>query len=280
MMRQPHSQPRASVLAVTSGKGGVGKTNLAINVSMALTRLGHRVAIVDADFGLGNVDVMLGLTPEFHVGHILSGEKTLNDVLIEGPRGISVLPAGSGVQPLASLTAEQRQRLETTLEQARTMYDFIVIDTASGISDNVIETLRVAEQVLLVTSLDPAALVDGYALAKVLWKTSASAEIGLIVNGVRDGIEARLAFRQLDLAAARFLGQHLQYFGFIPDDPAVRESLLIQRPIVDHLPQAPASRCFRMLAARLASLGSGPRGMRLAGGALPVALPAEVSQCA
>jgi flagellar biosynthesis protein FlhG len=279
-MRQPTSQPRASVLAVTSGKGGVGKTNLAVNVSMALTRLGHRVAVIDADFGLGNVDVMLGLTPEHHLGHVLAGEKSLTDVLVEGPRGLTVLPAGSGVQPLTSLTAAQRQRLTATLEQARTMFDYLVVDTASGISDNVIDTLKLAEHVLLVTSLDPAALVDAYALAKVLWKESAEAEIGLVVNGVRDGVEARLAFRQLDLAAARFLGQHLQYFGFIPEDPAVRESLLIQRPIVDHLPQAPASRCFRMLAAKLATLGSGPRGLRLAGGAFPAAHSVEVSQCA
>jgi flagellar biosynthesis protein FlhG len=270
---------RAMVLAVTSGKGGVGKTNLAINVSVALTRLGHRVAIVDGDFGLGNVDVMLGLTPQAHVGHIITGERTLDEVLIEGPRGLQVLPAGSGVQPLAALTSEQRARFSAALDQARADFDFIVIDTAPGIGDNVVDLLQLAHHVLLVTSLDPAALVDAYALAKVLWRTAENADIGLIVNGVRDGGEGRLAFRQIDRAAARFLGRNLRYFGHIPDDPAVRDALLNQAPLVEHLPQTPG-RGFRLLASRLASLSTGPGGMRL----LPVAGSAgcasEVPQCA
>src|SRR4029079_8057606 len=133
-----------------------------------------------------NIDVMLGLTPNAHVGHILSGEKTLGDVLMEGPRGLSGVPAGSGLQPLTALTTEQRERLTAAVEQARASFDFLVLDTATGISDNVIETLKLAEHVLLMTSLDPAALVDAYALAKVLWQASSTAEIGLVVNGVRD----------------------------------------------------------------------------------------------
>ena len=268
MTPQTSVQKKAAVLAVTSGKGGVGKTNLAINVSVALARLGHRVAVVDADFGLGNIDVMLGLTPNAHVGHILSGEKSLRDVLMDGPRGLSVVPAGSGLQPLTALTAVQRERLTTAVEQARGSFDFLVIDTATGISDNVIETLKLAGHVLLMTSLDPAALVDAYALAKVLWQESASAEIGLVVNGVRDGVEARLAFRQIDLAAARFLGHHLHYYGFIPDDP------------VDHLPQSPASRCFRLLATRLATLSAGPGGLRLLGSPGSTGVVIGVEQCA
>jgi flagellar biosynthesis protein FlhG len=274
------SSKRAVVLAVTSGKGGVGKTNLAVNVSVALARLGHRVAIVDGDFGLGNVDVMLGLTPGAHVGHLLAGEKSLEDVLVEGPRGLRVLPAGSGVQPLTALTADQRQRLHAAIEQARASFDFLVIDTAPGISDNVVDMLKLAQHVLLMTSLDPAALVDAYALAKVLWKHAASADIGLIVNGVRDGAEGRLAFRQIDRAAARFLGHHLRYFGFVPDDPAVREAMLSQCPLVDHLPQTPASRCFRLLATRLATLSSGPGGVRLLPTAGSVGCDPEVPQCA
>jgi len=271
---------RAMVLAVTSGKGGVGKTNLAINVSVALARLGHRVAIVDGDFGLGNVDVMLGLTPQSHVGHIITGERALEEVLVEGPRGLKVLPAGSGVQPLAALTSDQRTRFSVALEQARSAFDFIVIDTAPGIGNNVIELLQLAHYVLLVTSLDPAALVDAYALAKVLWRTTDRADIGLVVNGVKDGGEGRLAFRQIDRAAARFLGRNLRYFGHIPDDPAVRDAMLNQAPLVEHLPQTPASRCFRLLANRLATLTTGPGGVRLLPVAGPAGCAAEVSQCA
>jgi flagellar biosynthesis protein FlhG len=279
-MTNPVQLKRAMVLAVTSGKGGVGKTSLTINVSVALARLGHRVAVFDADFGLGNVDVMLGLTPHVHVGHVLSGERPLHDALIEGPGGVQLLPAGSGVQPLTALTREQRVRFQNALEEARSSFDFILLDTSSGISDNVLETLQLAHHVLLVTSLDPAALVDAYALAKVLWKTDSRADVGLVVNRVRDGAEGRLAFRQIDRAAARFLGQHLRYFGYVPSDPGVREAMLNQAPLVDHLPQTAASRCFRLLANRLATLNTGPGGVRL----LPVAGSAgcitEVSQCA
>jgi flagellar biosynthesis protein FlhG len=160
------------------------------------------------------------------------------------------------------------------------MFDFIVIDTAPGISDNVVGMLQLAHHVLLVTSLDPAALVDAYAVAKVLWRTSARADIGLIVNAVRDSNEGRLAFRQIDRAAARFLGHHLRYFGYVPRDPAVRDAMLNQAPLVDHEPQAPASRCLRLLATRLATLGAGPGGVRLLPGAGPAGCDTEVTQCA
>jgi flagellar biosynthesis protein FlhG len=270
---------RALVLAVTSGKGGVGKTSLAINVSVALSLLRHRVAVIDGDFGLGNVDVMLGLTPQAHIGHVLSGARSLPEVLIEGPRGLQVLPSGSGVQPLTALSPVQRERFNDALEQARSSFDFIVIDTAPGIADNVIEMLRVAHHVLLVTSMDPAALVDAYALAKVLWRTSARADIGLVVNGVRDSAEGRLAFRQIDRAAARFLGHHLRYLGYVARDPAVRDAMLNQAALVDHQPQSPASRCFRLLANRLSTLGAGPGGVRLVPAAGPSGRATEVTQC-
>jgi flagellar biosynthesis protein FlhG len=279
-MTTPAQLKRALVLAVTSGKGGVGKTSLSVNVSVALSRLGYRVALVDGDFGLGNVDVLLGLRVSAHVGQLLSGERSLSEILIEGPRGVQVLAAGSGVQPLTALGCQQRERFSQAIDEARASFDFIVIDTPPGISDNVVEMLLLAHHVLLIASLDPAALVDAYAMAKVLWRRSPRAEIGLVVNSVRDSAEGRLVFRQIDRAAARFLGHHLRYFGYIPHDPAVRDAMLHQVPLVDHLPQSPASRCLRLLASRLATLNTGPGGVRL----LPVAGPAgcitEVSQCA
>ena len=270
----------ATVLAVTSGKGGVGKTNVAVNVGLSLARLGYRVGILDADFGLGNVDVMLGLTPQSHVGHVLLGEKTLADIVMTGPLGIQVIPASSGLQAMTAMTASQRMRLRDLLEAFRRELDFLIIDTAAGISDNVIETLCLAERVALVTSLEPSAVVDAYATAKVLTQTSPATEIGVVVNSVRDGDEAGLAFKQLDVAATRFLGRSLRYYGFVAEDRAVRDSVLVQRAVVDHLPQAVASRCFRILASRLAGLGRGPGGLRLAVGAATPHGSTEVPQCA
>jgi len=270
----------ANVLAVTSGKGGVGKTNVTVNVALSLARLGYRVGLIDADFGLGNIDVMLGLTPDSHIGHLLTGEKTLSEVVVRGPLGVEVLPASSGLQSITSMTSAQRTKLRAALHLFASRLDFLLIDTAAGISDNVIETLRLAERVALVTSLEPSAVVDAYATAKVLTQTSPGTEIGVVVNSVRDGDEAGLAFKQLDVAATRFLGRSLRYYGFIAEDRAVRESVLVQRAVVDHLPQAAASRCYRILASRLAGLGRGPGGLRLAVGASVSEGPTEVYECA
>ena len=272
----------ATVIAVTSGKGGIGKTNVVVNLAVALARLGHRVGILDADFGLGNVDVLLGLTPSAHVGHVLAGEKTLDDVMLQGPLGVRIIPASSGLQSLTSLTPTQRGRLTDALDALRTELDFLLIDTASGISDNVMGMLDLAARVVVVTSLEPCAVVDAYATVKVLSAQAPDKEIGIVVNDVRDGDEAALAFKQLDTAATRFLKRQLRYYGFIAADPAVRESAVVQRAIVDHLPQAPASRCFRILASRMAGLGPASGGLRLAtrDGVPAESAATEVSRCA
>jgi flagellar biosynthesis protein FlhG len=268
-----------TALAVASGKGGVGKTNVAVNLSVALARLGRTVALIDADFSLGNVDVMLGLSPDHHIGHVLDGDKTLDDILVAGPSGIQIVPASSGLRSMTSLNASQRQRLSATLAKLRRSTEFLLIDTASGISDNVVDTVQLADRVLLVTNLEPSAVVDAYATVKVV-TAATRAEIGVVVNGVRNAQEASLAFRQLDIAAARFLGRSLKYYGFIAHDPAVRTATLAQRAVVEHEPQSAASRCFRILAARIAGMGPVPgQAIRLATG-LGEIPPPEVSQCA
>jgi flagellar biosynthesis protein FlhG len=272
--------PPATTIAITSGKGGVGKTTLTINLAVALARLGHRVGVLDADFGLGNVDVLLGLTPESHIGHLLTGEKELADIVLRGPLGIQIVPASSGLQSLSALTGPQLKRLNAALATLRAELDFLLIDTASGVSDNVMEMLRLAGRVVIVTSLEPCAVVDAYATAKILSSHDPQKEIGVVVNSVRDGDEGALAFTQLDTAATKFLGRKLRYYGFIASDPAVRESVVVQRAIVDHLPQAPASRCFRILASRIAGLGPATGGLRLAVGASAESGSTEVSLCA
>jgi flagellar biosynthesis protein FlhG len=269
---------RATVLAITSGKGGVGKTNVTINVAIAMARLGLRVGVLDADFGLGNVDVLLGIAPVSHVGHVVAGEKHLKDIVVRGPHGITIIPASSGLQSMTSLTGVQRDRLLAALDLACRELDFLLIDTAAGISDNVMEMLKLAERVVLVTSLEPSAIVDAYALTKVLTGADAAKDIGVVVNRARTAEEAGLAFRQLETATRRFLKRSVSYYGHIADDPAVRESVLVQRAIVDHLPQSPASRCYRIVASRLAGMGPAQGGLRLA--PRGAAGAQEVSQCA
>ena len=268
---------KATVLAITSGKGGVGKTNVTINVAIAMARLGLRIGVLDADFGLGNVDVLLGLAPGGHIGHIVAGEKTLSEIVVRGPRGISIIPASSGLQSMTALSAVQRGRLLTALDLACRDLDYLLIDTAAGISDNVMDMLELAERVVLITSLEPSAIVDAYALTKVLTAADAAKEIGVVVNGAPNAVEAGLAFRQLDTATRRFLKRSIAYYGHITDDPAVRESVLVQRAIVDHLPQSPASRCYRIVASRLAGLGPAQGGLRLAAGRFE---EEKVTQCA
>jgi flagellar biosynthesis protein FlhG len=249
-------------IAVTSGKGGVGKTNVVINLAVALARLRHRVAILDADFGLGNVDVLLGLSPAGHLGQVLTGEKTLAEVMVTGPLGICLIPASSGVRQMTALSTEHWQRLDAVLDEVADRFDYLIVDTAAGISDNVIDAIAIADHVLVVTSLEPTAVVDAYALIKVLSAERPGRDLGLLVNNVCDAAEAQLVFSQLEIASLRFLQRGLEYFGFIAHDPALREAVLLQRAVVDHFPQSSASRCFRILASRIAG-SAPPRRQRL-----------------
>jgi flagellar biosynthesis protein FlhG len=255
---------RAVTLAVTSGKGGVGKTSVVLNLAVSLARLGRTIAVLDADFSLGNVDVLLGLSPVKHLGHLLSGHATVDDILIKGPLGILIVPASSGLRDLTSLSAAQHQRLSDALDTLTRRVDFLIVDTAPGIGDSVVDLASAAERVLVVTSFDPSAVVDAYAMIKVLTQVDRRKEIGLLVNGVSDESDGRLVFQQLDVAAQRFLQRGLLYYGFIPQDSAVRDSVLSQTTVVQQLPQAPASRCFRALAQRVSGLDSGGgSGLRL-----------------
>jgi flagellar biosynthesis protein FlhG len=239
-------------VAITSGKGGVGKTSVTINLATALTRLGHRVGVLDADFALGNVDILLGLTPTRHIGAVIAGQSTLDEVAVTAPGNFRVFPAASGVRNLTTLDAGQWTRLAAMLAEAATGRDFLLIDTATGVSDNVIHTIGLADYALVVTSYDPAALVDAYAVVKLVTGADRVKPIGVVVNGVHDPNEGDLVFRQLALAANRFLGRSLRYDGYILNDPQLREAGRHQTVVVGD-GTAVSSRCFRRLARRVAN---------------------------
>ena len=285
-MSAPATQnPRGAVtIAVTSGKGGVGKTSVVVNLAISIARLNRRVAILDADFGLGNVDVQLGLTPAWHLGHVLAGDRDVRDIIVTGPAGVRIVPAGSGLRELTALTGEQWQRLAAALDTIRAEVDFLLVDTAAGISGNVIDLLRGLERVLVVTSMEPAAIVDAYAVMKLLTLATPERAVDVLVNGVRDGEEAESVFRQLDVAAERFLRCRPRYQGYVPFDPAVRDAVLMQQSAVDHDPQCAASRSFRVLASRLVRLapegGSRLRLVPPVGAAARTGASLEVERCA
>lgn len=275
--------PGMITIAVTSGKGGVGKTSVVVNLAVALAQLRHRVAVLDADFGLGNIDVLLGLAPELHLGHLLAGERTIHDIMVTGPRGVRIIPASSGLRELTALTPAQWHRFDSACDTLARELDFLLIDTAPGISSNVIDLLDGPGHVLVVTSPEPTAIVDAYAVVKILTQANPAKPIGLVVNGASGDQSARTVFHQLDVAARRFLKRSLRYDGYVTRDARVRDAVLAQRPIVEHVPDSPASRCFRALAARIAGLNPDDgRGLRLAASRAPQAdsQEVEVQQCA
>ncbi len=244
---------RAFTIAVTSGKGGVGKTSVAIHLAIALAGLKRRVALVDADFALGNVDVRLGLIPGRHLGDVLDGACSIDDVTLDGPIGIDVVPAASGIRELAVLTPVHWARLSGALATIASDRDFVIVDTASGVGDASLDVVGLADYALVVTNDEPAALVDAYATIKLLTQADHSKPIGILVNSVNQQAEADRVFAQLSRASRCFLDRTLRNDGFIVHDVSVREAALRHAPLAEVIAASPASRCFRRLAARLAA---------------------------
>ncbi|MEK6713521.1 MAG: MinD/ParA family protein [Nitrospirota bacterium] len=236
------------VISVTSGKGGVGKTNVVVNLAAALTQLGRKVLVLDADMGLGNIDVMLGLTSEYNLYHLINGDKKLNEVITTGPGGMKILPAGSGIQELSELTPNQKLNLLAELDKLDSSIDFVLIDTAAGISGNVMYFNTAAQDIIVVASPEPTSITDAYALMKILHTKYGESRFRLLVNMVRDMGEGREVYRKLSTAADRFLNISIDYIGYIMHDKSVGLSVLNQRSVVDLYPNSDAGRNYSTLA--------------------------------
>jgi flagellar biosynthesis protein FlhG len=246
---------RPRILAVTSGKGGVGKTNVVANLAAGLAEMGKRVVILDADFGLANIDVLLGLNPRFHLGHVLYGKKSLTEIMVEGPGGIRIIPASSGLQCLAELTLEQRNSLVQSFAELEGYADYLLIDTAAGISSNVLHFLLSAPEIVVVCAPEPTAIVDAYAVIKIILAEEPSKTIRVLINSVSDEEESRDVFRQINSVVKRFLNREVIYMGHIERDPHVLKAVRSQVLVTHSYPSAPASRCFRKLAHAVALQG-------------------------
>ncbi len=241
----------AQTIAVASGKGGVGKSNVAVNVALELAALGHRVTLLDADMALANADVLLGLTPQYHLGHVLTGQRTLQEVQIQVTDGLRLIPGGSGIAELASPSLDQQARLFTELRALETDSDFMIIDTAAGIAGNVIGILKAVAEVIIVTTPDPTALVDAYATIKLMHQSATDTPIHIVVNDVIELGDADRIFKQLRTTTSRFLNREINYLGTIPHDSELIEAVREQRPVVQYAPDTPASRALRLIARHL-----------------------------
>ncbi len=248
---------RGFTIAIGSGKGGVGKTTVSANLALALARQGLRVTLLDGDMGLANVDVMLGLVPEMTIEHFFTDGVPLEELAVEGPLGIRVIPAGSGLPEMSRLAPADLAALDQGLEPLRRSSDIVLMDTPAGIGDVAARLWLMADRVLLVTWPEPTALVDAYAALKVLRRGSQQPAAALVVNGASGREEAELVHRRLDVAARQFLGEGLPLDGFVVRDEAVTEAARRQRAVLLADPLSQASRSIERLALNVAALAAG-----------------------
>ena len=232
------------VIAVTSGKGGVGKTNISVNLAASLSLAGQRVMLMDADLGLANVDVLLGLEPHFDLQHVISGEKSLDEIIVQGPLGIHVVPASSGVEKMAELTSVEHASLIAAFSELKQPIDVLIVDTAAGIADGVVSFAKACQEVIVVVCDEPTSLTDAYALIKVLSMRHGIKQFQILANMVKDERQGLNLYEKLLNTTDRFLEVGLKYLGAVPFDEQLRQSVRAQKPVVEAYPRSPASKAL------------------------------------
>ena len=270
------------VYAVTSGKGGVGKTNITANLAMVAARAGKRVLIIDADLGLANVEIVLGVKPRYHLGDLLDKGLSVNDVLVEAAHGVRLLAAGSGVRSLTHLSDQQKMQFIQALDPIEEMFDLVLIDSGAGIGDNVLFFVGAAQEAILVVSPEPTSLVDAYATVKVLSQQAGVQTFNVIINPVVDELTARGIFQKLTAVTGKFLEAKVRHLGYIPRDENLHRAIMAQRPVCEMFPASPSARALasigeRLLADRVATGADGLRPAAAIDGGPEVHVAAPVS---
>lgn len=255
--RKDSISPILRTIAVTGGKGGVGKTNVATNLAIAMAQLGKRVGILDADLGLANVDVMLHVNPRYTLKHVVTGEKKIEDIIVKGPLGISVIAGSSGIKTMADLPVQIHKKLISELHRLNNLIDILIIDTPAGIGNNVLSFVLAADEILAVTIPDPMAYTDAYALIKVVSRWRQDAQINLLINMVRTAAQAREVAEILKTVVRKYnlpLGR-ISYAGYIPYDSKIKNSLLNrkQTPFMLENPDSLSVKCIQVIAKRMIS---------------------------
>ncbi len=249
--RRSSNGKHVRVIAITSGKGGVGKTNIAANLAYILSNMRKRALILDADAGLANIDLVLGLTPKYNLYHVLKGEKTISETIVQGPGGIMILPSSSGIQEMSELSRGQKLTLLSELSALNQEIDFMLIDTAAGIAGNVMYFNSAAREIIVVASPEPTSLTDAYALIKVLYQRHAKKRFSLLVNMVKNRAEGREVYERLSTATDHFLNLAIGYLGYVLFDEKLQDAVKQQKAIAELYPHSRASKCLFTVAQKL-----------------------------
>ncbi len=251
-LRQMQQTARpVKVIAIASGKGGVGKTNVTVNLGVALATQGKQVVLLDADLGLANIDVMLGLHPQFNLLHVLNGSKSLSEILVDGPAGMQIIPAASGVKKMAELSPAEHAGMIQAFSELEQHIDVLLIDSAAGIADSVISFSRAAQEVIVVVCDEPASITDAYALIKLLSREHGVERFHIIANMSRNVQEGRELFDKINMVCDRFLEVTLDFMGIVPFDEDLRRAVKKQRSVVDYMPRSKSAAAFAHLAKKI-----------------------------
>lgn len=248
MKRASNSQDRGRVITISSGKGGVGKTNISVNLAISLASKGRSVCVFDADTSLANVNILLNISPQFTLEQVLDGSKKIEEILIEGPGGITIVPAASGIAEFASLNVAQQKTLLQALTSLEQRFDYLIIDTAAGISSNVTTFLQATEHCVLIVTPEPTSLTDAFALMKVMRQKHCESKIHILTNMVDNYLNSVDIYKRLSGAASRYLDTDLNYLGYVPRDEYLRLSVQKQIPVTVGYPGSQASYRFQALA--------------------------------
>lgn len=238
------------IYCVASGKGGVGKTNVVVNLAISLQKKGHRVLIIDADLGMANVDVLLGIFPEVTLFDVFFNDKPLKEAIVEGPEGIKIIPGGSGMIKMTNLDTAQQSRIAEEFVQLEDV-DIILIDTGAGISMNLMSFIAFSQEIIVVTTPEPTSMTDAYGLLKVIAELNLDRKLNVIVNRVQNKGMAVFTFDRLKNTVEKFLKIELEYLGYIMDDIRVANSVMDRKPLVLGYPNAIASKCISVIADKM-----------------------------